>query len=162
MVPHVEHKTTVIYDWIDFTDRYIKYDMNKLLGEDVSDKIIFLYTGGMQFIKGAIEVLETFSHTTNSDCRLLALGCNTDINLVGWKGKVKKILSKCGYQVRSIRLANAIKQDSRIKCVPSTYAIKDLVLQSYCVLSYFTIPHANLALAESIILKTPVIAARTP
>ena len=161
MVPNVEPKTTIIYDWIDFTDRYVKYDMNKLLGEDVSDKKLFLYTGGMQYIKGAIEVLEGFSRTAHSDYRLIALGCNPELNLRGWRGFLKKLLLRLGYQIKSIRLANAIINDNRIKCIPSTYAIKDIIQQSYCVLSYFTMPHANLALAESIILKTPVLAAHT-
>lgn len=66
-----------------------------------------------------------------------------------------------GYKVLSVKLQKMINRDNRIVCVPPTYAIKDIVEKSYCVLSYFTIPHANLALAESVILKTPIIAART-
>ena len=54
-----------------------------------------------------------------------------------------------------------MNRDKRIICIPSIYAIKDIIEKSYCVLSYFTIPHANLTLAESIILKVPVIATRT-
>ena len=53
------------------------------------------------------------------------------------------------------------RQDTRIVCIPGVYEIKDIVEQADCMVSYFTTPHANLAMAESIILGTPVIAANT-
>ena len=74
---------------------------------------------------------------------------------------VKKILKVFGYKVKSIKIVEALKRDKRIICIPATYALKDIIEKSYCVLSFFTIPHANLTLAESIILKVPIIAART-
>ena len=161
MVSRAAHKTTIVYDWIDFSNRYEEHDLNKLMGEDVENKKIFLFTGGFQQIKGALEVVETFSKCCGDDCRLLILGANAQDIFVGFKGVVKKILLTLGYKVLSVKLQKMINRDNRIVCVPPTYAIKDIVEKSYCVLSYFTIPHANLALAESVILKTPIIAART-
>lgn len=161
MVSKAIKKTTIIYDWIDFVDRYKEYDLNALIGEDVSDKKIFLYTGGMQAIKGALEVFETFSRICGDECRLLALGAKKEFYFLGLNGLIKRILKVFGYKTRSIRISEALNRDKRIICIPSIYAIKDIIEKSYCVLSYFTIPHANLTLAESIILKVPVIATRT-
>ena len=76
--------------------------------------------------------------------------------------KLKKILlnlqHKTSYMEKVIDLINS---DQRIKCIPATYNIKQILEQSSCMLSFFTIPHANLAMAESIIAGTPVIAADT-
>lgn len=161
MVSRVAHKITIVYDWIDFSNRYKEHDLNKLMGEDVTNKKIFLFTGGFQQIKGALEVIETFSKCCDDDSRLLILGVNKQDIFIGLKGAVKKILLAFGYKVFSVKLQERINRDKRIVCLPPIYEIKDIVEKSYCVLSYFTIPHANLALAESIILKTPIIAART-
>ncbi len=59
------------------------------------------------------------------------------------------------------QLKKLIESDSRIKCIPSVYEIADIMQQAYCSLSYFAIPHANLALAEGIIMGLPCIAAET-
>ena len=54
-----------------------------------------------------------------------------------------------------------IGSDSRIKCIPAVYELGHLVSQSSCFISYFSMPHANLALAENIILGNACIAAKT-
>lgn len=162
MVSRAAHKTTIVYDWIDFSNRYEKHDLNKLMGEDVTNNKVFLFTGGFQRIKGSLEVIEAFSKCCGDDCRLLVLGTNREDIFAGFRGIVKRMLLHLGYKVMSIRLQEQILNDKRIVCIPSTYAIKDIIENSYCILSYFTIPHANLALAESIILKVPIIAASTP
>lgn len=162
MVPKSNAKTTIIYDWIDFTNRDRPIDLNILSGEDLSDKKVFLYTGGMQNIKGTCEVFETFSKICDQNCRLIALGAERTINYSGVRGFLKRLLALCGIKANSVRIYDALLRDSRIICSPPTYNIKSLLEQCYCVLSYFTIPHANLVLAESIISKTPIIAARTP
>ena len=93
----------------------------------------------------------------------MALGVNTDISEVysGIVGKVKRLLAGLGIKAPGIKMIEAINNDKDIIAIPATYYLKDLVEKSYCMLSYFTIPHANLAMAESIVLKTPVIAAKT-
>lgn len=139
MVSCPEKDIRIVYDWIDFSNRFIEHDLNSIFGEDVSRKKVFLFTGGMQPIKGCHEVLTAFSQYSDTDARLLALGVE----------KEQK------------DIADIIKKDNRIACMPAVYEIKDLLEKCYCMLSYFTIPHANLALAESITLKLPVIAART-
>ena len=60
-----------------------------------------------------------------------------------------------------MKLNEAISKDCRIKVIPSTYKIVDILEQAYCTLSFYTIPHANLALAEAVILGTVGIAAET-
>ena len=134
-----EKNVTIVYDWIDFTRRYKEHDLNAIFEEDFTGKKLYLYTGGMQAIKGCKEVLTTFSQIRDEGARLLALGVDAS------QPNVNEIIAN----------------DKRIVCMPSVYELKDLLEKSYCVLSYFTIPHANLALAEAITLKVPVIAART-
>lgn len=161
MIPGNEYKKVIIYDWIDFTDRDATCDLSRLMGEDVSDKKVFLYTGGMQDMKGVCEVMESFSELCGDDCRLLAMGVQMPV-FDGVRGRLKLLMKSVGYKVPSVRIYEALKKDNRIVAVPMTYQMKNIIRQAYCVLSYFKIPHANLILAESIILQTPVIAAKTP
>ena len=133
----------VVYDWIDFSNRYKPMPFDEIFHEDCSRLKVYLFIGGFNPIKGAKQVIDIFiNKITGSDCRLLVLG-----NLDALTDK------KC---------RELIESDDRIICIPPTYQIRHLVEQAYCMLSYFTIPHANLGLAESIILNTPVVAARTP
>ena len=155
-------KTTIVYDWIDFSERYEFKPFDKIFDEDVSRKKVYLYTGGIQRIKGAYEVIKTFSEKIKGDdCRLLVLGLTKNISVKGWKGIVKFILFKCGIPSYEYKVKSIIQNDSRIVCIPSTYYIRNIFEQAYCMLSYFTIPHANLALAEAICLQLPCIAAET-
>lgn len=163
MVSGIEHKITVVYDWIDFKERFKEHNLDEIMGEDASKLKIFVYTGGLQKIKGGLEVFEVFSKFKKNNYRLLAVGVNTDISKVysGIVGKVKRLLAGLGIKAPGIKMIEAINNDKDIIAIPATYYLKDLVEKSYCMLSYFTIPHANLAMAESIVLKTPVIAAKT-
>ncbi len=154
----------IVYDWIDFKDREDpSFSMAKIFGENVNNLRVYLYTGGIQKIKGSLEILLSFTKNLRSpNERLLFLG--VDRNSIEDKFNVKlgRLLSKIGYKTYTIKVLDAMLKDTRIKCIPSTYQIKPIISQSYCLLSFFTQPHANLAMAESIILQTPVIAARTP
>lgn len=153
---------TIVYDWIDLNDRFKEIPMSSIFNEDMSDKKIYLYMGGMQPIKGAYEILSTFSKKINNpNARLLAMGIGKQNPSKGWKGLIKKLLSFFGRISYIEKVCNIVNSDTRIKCIPSEYKITHIIKQSYCILSYFTIPHANLALAESIILGTPTIAADT-
>lgn len=155
-------KTTIVYDWIDFSERYESRPFNEIFGEDVSQKKVYLYTGGMQRIKGAYEVIKTFSEKVKGDDnRLLVLGFTKEFSRKGWKGKVKFILNKLGMPPYEYKVKAIIQNDSRIVCIPSTYYIRHIFEQAYCMLSYFTIPHANLAMAEAVCLQLPCIAAET-
>lgn len=155
-------KTTIVYDWIDFSERYEYRPFNEIFGEDVTQKKVYLYTGGMQGIKGAYEVVKTFSDKIKgNDSRLLILGIEKNISLKGWKGKAKFILNKLGIPSYEYKVKSIIQNDSRIVCIPSTYYIRHIFEQAYCMLSYFTMPHANLAMAEAICLQLPCVAAET-
>ena len=55
-----------------------------------------------------------------------------------------------------------LDHDKRIIPIEPQYNITNLLEQCYCYLSYFKIPHANLAMAECITLRLPVLAASTP
>lgn len=163
MFPKAKEKTSIVYDWINFDDRYEYRPFNKIFNEDSSKLKVFLYTGGMQKIKGAYEVVTSFTnHLIKTDYRLLIVGVDSKINTEGLKGKIKFILSKVGYKTYEYKVKKAIHKDARIKCIPATFALKHIIEQSYCTLSYFKMPHANLALAESIILGTVPLAATTP
>lgn len=138
-------KLNVVYDWIDMSVRFKSIPLNHVFHEDTTNLKVFLYTGGSNAIKGPREIITTFTKVmTNPSYRLLVLG---DIN---------------DFATKDSFIADVIKSDKRIKCLPPLYEITHLIQQSYCVLSFFTRPHANLALAESVILQTPVVAATTP
>lgn len=154
---------SVIYDWIDLSERYEDYHMADVFKEDIEDKKIYLYLGGLQQIKGTYEVVTTFSRMIeDKNARLLILGIDSTSQLFrGLRGFIKKALAVLGRKTYSQLVIDAINSDSRIQCIPGRYKINNLIKESYCILSYFRIPHANLALAESIILGTPTIAAET-
>ena len=158
MIQDDRHPVTIIYDWIDLSNRYEKHPFSKIFNEDCSNRKVYLCSGGYEKIKGTLQVVEAFSEViTDKESRLLLLGCRPSIHRKGLK-KILDILPKKSY---ADELDQAIAKDGRIKQIPNTYMVKHLFEQAYCVLSYFRIPHANLALAENIILRTPSVAAET-
>lgn len=162
MVVPYGRKATIVYDWIDMGIRYQEMPLSDIFNEDMSNKKTFLYMGGLQEIKGAYEVLLAFSkHLTDPDNRLLVLGINPMFRTVGIRGLVKRILRSFGKTQYSDKVLELINSDPRIKCIPGVYNIRHLYEQAYCIVSYFTIPHANLSLAEAVICHTMNVAART-
>lgn len=162
-VPNIEHKTTIVYDWIDFTDRYKEMPLNAIFNENLTNKKVMLFTGGQASNKGAKEVAKLFSkYLTDDNFRLLVLGNSVREYGYSLKERIKIWLSDKGIRdYYSYELNKIIKNDKRIVCIPNIYEIKHLLEQCFCLVSYFTIPHANLALAESIINNTVVVAAET-
>ena len=161
MVP--SRSATIVHDWIDMSNRSAYRPLDKILDEDTTILICYLFTGGLQDIKGALEIVDVFSNRIKDENkRLLMVGVDPCPNYNGLKNKIRFFLSKLGYNVYEYRLRKLISQDKRIVTIPATYALKHIVEQAYCNLSFFTIPHANLALAESIIIGTIPVAARTP
>lgn len=162
LVPNLKNPPIVIYDWIDFSDRYEEISFDQVLGEDCSDKKVFLFTGGFADIKGILEVVESFSQiVSDKNARLLILGNKNTESPIGLIGKIKRLLERLGYKPYQTRVLELVNKDSRIICVSPTYKIRNIYEKAYCMLSFFRIPHANLALAECIILETPCIAAQT-
>lgn len=157
-----QKEATIVYDWIDMKGRYKPISMNDIFGEDVAEKKVLLYTGGFQQIKGSDYIVNAFSNEIKGDeYRLLILGADLNKPLKGRRHQLINFLSYFGYNYYEKNLRESIKTDSRIVCIPGVYELVDLVKQSYCFVSYFRIPHANLALAENIILGNPCIAADT-
>lgn len=162
MFPTCRNKITIVHDWIDFKDRYEKRSFDDVFGEDASKLKVFVFTGGIDPIKGGIEIVRTFSKSLlNPNYRLLMLGVNNTVRFYGLRGKVKNLLIRLGWEPYNLKLIKAINNDSRIKVIPPTYKIVDIFKQAYCTLSFYTIPHANLALAEAAILGTVGVAAET-
>lgn len=160
MVPNRE--ATIIYDWIDLSKRYEYRPFDDIFGEDSSQLKVYIFTGGLQDIKGAAEVVDIFRKRINDkNKRLLMVGVSPQPNRSGLKNKVKTLLEKLGFDTYDLKVRKMIASDKRIVCIPATYAMKHIMEQAYCNLSFFTIPHANLALAESIIAGTIPVAART-
>lgn len=157
-------KTQVIYDWIDFENRDKKADFIKLFGKDVDKLKIFLFLGGTIWLKGALEVVEVFSSKIASkDARLLLVGCDTkELDFVGIRGFVKKIMGFFHYYTYTHKVKLLAQKDDRIFFIPSTYHVKSLIEQSFCIVSFFTVPHANLPIAESTWLGKPSISAHSP
>lgn len=155
---------SIVYDWIDLSGRFEDYHMSDIFNEDISGKKIYLFLGGLQQIKGTHEVIRAFSNVvSDKNARLLILGIENTFQLFsGLRGLVKKTLALLGKKTYSQQVIESINSDSRIRCIAGRYKINNLIKEAYCILSFFRIPHANLALAESIILGTPTIAAETP
>lgn len=157
-----QKESSIVYDWIDMEARRGGPSLSALLGEDSTNKRVYLFTGGLQPIKGTLEVITTFSNQIKGDDRrLLVLGVDPEMNWKGVKGRIKKVLSCLGYKTYKEKVVELCRKDKRIVCAPATYNITDIVEHVEGNVSFFTIPHANLALAESIILGTPAIAAST-
>ena len=155
-------EATIVYDWIDMEGRYKPMPMSDIFGEDMTGKKVLLYMGGMQRIKGAFEVVKAFSETVkDTNYRLLVMGFTKELSGKGMVDKIKMLMYQLGIPTYEYKVKMQIRKDNRIACMNGVYEIKDIVEQVHGMLSYFTIPHANLAMAESIILGTPVIAART-
>lgn len=160
---NASNKTTIVYDWIDFSKRDEDFSFENIFGENYKYLKVFTFTGGIDEIKGTMEVVKTFStRILDSNARLLILGTNTNLIYTGFRGTIASYLSIFNYDTYSNRVKKMILNDSRIVCIPSTYALKQIIESSYCILSFFTIPHANLILAESICLGQIAIAASTP
>lgn len=155
-------KATIVYDWIDMSNRYKTFPLDEVFGEDMTDKKVLLYTGGGQYIKGTDMVIKAFSNSViGNEYRLLILGISEFKPLTGLKHRMKLLLERFGYYYYDKRLRELLEADSRIKCIPGVYELNHIIEQSYCFVSYFRIPHANLAMAENIILGNPCIAADT-
>lgn len=155
-------QSTIIYDWVDMEKRYEPYPLEEIFGEDMTNKHVFVYTGGFSSIKGVKEVLQAFIETrTGSNDRLLILGKPYTVK-DSFKTRIKKVLDKLGIrELYEKKVLSLLYSDKRIKCIPPIYNISHILQQAYCNISYFTIPHANLAQVESILMGTPSIAART-
>ena len=156
-----EKDAVIVYDWIDMNSRYKPMPMSEIFGEDMTGKKVLLYTGGIDAIKGGDYILDTFCNDIKGqDYRLLMLGCN-NLYTVGWKHTLKCFMSKFGYHYRELEMKIKMDSDKRIRIIDSVYELSHLIEQSHCFVSYFRMPHANLALAENIILSNPCIAADT-
>lgn len=157
-----QKEATIVYDWIDMEARRGGPTIGEVLGEEKKGKKVFLFTGGIDPIKGTTEVLSVFSqYVIGDDKRLLAMGVETEMRWIGIRGHIKRILSIIGYKTYQEKVIALCKKDKRIKPYPAIYNITNILEKADGFVSYFVIPHANLALAESIILKTPAIASLT-
>ena len=162
LFPECKNKLTIIYDWIDLSERDEARPFKDIFGENQENIKVLLFTGGLAKIKGTLEVVKIFSEKIKgSEYRLLMMGAGLDYRFSGLSGLIKKILMLTGWKPYGYQVVEAIKKDKRIVTIPATYNIVDFYRQSYCTVSYFTIPHANLALAEAIEIGTIAIAPKT-
>lgn len=155
-------KTDIVYDWIDMSCRHKQISFNEIFAEDVTNKKVYLFTGGSNWTKGPKTVIETFiNRMKGDDKRLLVLGVKPLPKNSIIKQVIKKGLQLLGRSDTNKELHRLLESDKRIKCIPALYEIADVMTNAYCNLSFFAIPHANLAMAESIIMGTPCVAAET-
>lgn len=157
-----EKESTIVYDWIELNNRYREMPFIEIFGEDCSNKKVLLFTGGISSVKGLDYIINSFiNYVKGEEYRLLILGGFDTSFFNGWKHNIRCLLQKIGIKYYMLDLKEKISSDYRIKCIPPTYEICHIVEQAYCFVSYFRMPHANLALAECIIMQTPCIAAET-
>lgn len=157
-------KTTVIHDYISFDERNQPYDFKNIFGKDLKNIKIFTFFGGTNWQKGALQVVDVFvNEIIDKDVRLLVVGEKSkDFCFSGFRGNIKRLLSKINYYRYVDKVKNIAQKDERIVFISSNYHVKSIIEQSLCVVSFFTIPHANLTMAEASCLGIPSIAANTP
>ena len=121
MIP--DRKVTIVYDWIDFSERNQCMSFDDIFKEDASNLKIYLYAGGDQSIKGFYEVINAFSNYINdSNSRLLILGVGQFKKTKGFKGYIKKILYTLGFDSKRRKAYELIAKDSRIVTIQSYLA----------------------------------------
>ena len=162
LFPECKDRITVIHDWIDLSERDEPHPFREIFGDDCDSVKVLLYTGGLAKIKGTLEIVRLFNEKiTGPEYRLLMLGAGLDYKFQGLSGVIKKMLMVTGWKPYGYRVSTIMKSDSRIVTVPPTYKIVDYYRQAYCTVSYFTVPHANLALAEAVETGTVALAPHT-
>jgi len=161
---NLPEKTEIIYDWIDFEGRDSFIDFKTLFGNDNDQNRVYLFLGGISRIKGLMEVTNAFiNNLTSQNDKLLIVGCDSkEISFVGARGKIKRVMHFFNCYSFSDKFKLIAQKNNRIVCIPATIQVKSLIEQSYCIVSYPTIPHAILPIAESIYLGKPVLSANTP
>jgi glycosyltransferase involved in cell wall biosynthesis len=157
-------KTVIVYDWIDFSNRQELIDLSSRLGANDDKVKTLLYLGGFQKIKGALEVVNMFSkRLRQDDLRLLFVGSDDKrFETKGFRAIIKAVLRMYGMPVYSDKVRELAQKDDRIVFIAANNNVKSLLDQSFCLVSFFTKPHANLAVAEAAWLGVPSVAARTP
>ncbi len=160
MFAECSFKTTIIHDWISFNERFDGPTLKEVINEEPNGKKVYLFTGGLHWTKGTLEVVDTFtSFIKDKNSRLLILGVDKKKNNLSTYSL--KRFFRLGRKNYRQTVEQLISSDDRILIAPSIYKLGRILKDAYCNLSFFTIPHANLTLAESIILGTPTIAAET-
>ena len=161
---NLPHKTEIIYDWIDLNKRDKFIDFKTIFGKEYKKLKVFLFLGGIQRTKGALQVVKVFYENLKyKDARLLFVGSDSkEILYVGWKGTLKKILHFFKIFTYSDKIKKIMQKDDRIMCISTTNQVKSLFEQSYCTVVFPTIPHAIIPIAEAIYLGKPVLSAETP
>jgi glycosyltransferase involved in cell wall biosynthesis len=162
-VPDVDSKISIVYDWIDLNERFKELPISLFFKEELIGKRMLLFTGGSAPNKGAKEIVEMFSNSlTDPSLRLLMLGNSIKTFEPTLKNRVKMFLSdKHIIEYYSYELNKLVQKDKRIVCASNIYEIRHLLDQCYCLISFFTIAHANLAMAECIVNNTVSLAAET-
>lgn len=160
---NLEHKTEVVYDWIDFDGKDGFVDFKQIFGDNYESYYIFLYLGGMQRIKGALEIVKAFNSLKEvGDARLLFVGYSQDSEeKKTFKRFIKRIINLTGYEFFSQKVLKCINSDNRIKTLNATANVKTLIINTNVGISFPTIPHAILPIAESIYLKRKIITVKT-
>lgn len=161
---NLPHKTEIIYDWIDLNKRDKFIDFKTIFGKEYKKLKVFLFLGGIQRTKGALQVVKVFYENLKyKDARLLFVGSDSkEILYIGWKGTLKKILHFFKIFTYSDKIKKIMQKDDRIMCISTTNQVKSLFEQSYCTVVFPTIPHAIIPIAEAIYLGKPVLSAETP
>ena len=157
-------KTSIVYDAVDFNGRDNKIDFHSLIGNDWENYKIILFIGGIQRIKGSLDVLKIFNKNISDDnTKLLFVGFDNNRSQLGLRMLIKKIIEYLTpYKSYSSQIIKIINNNNRIITIKSTNQIKSLIENSTCLINFPTTRHALLPIAESIALGTPVVAPNTP
>jgi glycosyltransferase involved in cell wall biosynthesis len=158
-IVNVNNKTTVVYDPFNLG----KSKPSKLVSSSENGFVKIVFVGGVQRIKGAHEVVRAFTENLMAKNLILTFyGLETlSTDFSGFKGIVKRVLGLFGYLSYSDKLKELIAKDDRIVIKPYSSNMTEVINNSDLLITYPTIPHALLPIAEFLSLGVPVVTALT-
>ncbi len=148
-------KTTVIYDWPEFSGRDGEISPLREWGIGPEKKIL-LVAGGRNAIKGSDVAMRAMNRIKDPDAVMLVLGGRADTNPK--KEVVRKVLRKLHLETYGLMLDRLERESNgRIIMTPPVRRIKSLMEQSEIIICPFTVPHVAMPSVEAGFLGKPVI-----
>jgi len=145
-------KSTVVRDWPSFDDE-TEMDIRAKLGI-APDKFLILLTGGLQSIKGTLDMLQALETMQMRDqVAVVVLGCSRWVDPL-WKAGIKRGLHWVSYADQIVRLAD---RSAQVFLLPPTFRVKAYMQQCNVLVAPFIMPHAAKAALEAQMLGHPAV-----
>lgn len=148
-------KTTVIYDWPDFSGRDDACDLDQAFGIAPGKKVL-LVLGGRNPLKGTSVAMQAMRHVEDDHAVMLVIGGRGDTSRR--KERIRRVLRALRLETYGLKLDRlASESEGRIVMSPAAREIKSIMAQSAVILCPFTTPHFAMPSIEAGQLGRPVI-----